>query len=167
MTLEVTYTTPCPDKQTSIDIAPRKPFSASPALSTSVTQLATPAASTPPSSPVANFQSIPTQLADSSSLHSNESPTSLEQYLLDTNILNHLIEQIGCSSTSPTFGWMNEDQSNGHCGCLNDSMFYGVVLELSMRLRKAAEGLQHHNSHRTGSQCTLTQRVLELDKFAL
>lgn len=107
---------------------------------------------------------MPGRLAES--LHSNESPAGLEQSLLDSSVLNQLIEQIGYSGTSPDFGWMNEERFNGHCGCLNDSMSYGVVLELSMRLRKAAEGLQHHHNHRTGSQCMLTQRVLELDRFA-
>lgn len=57
-------------------------------------------------------------------------------------------------------------QNSGHCGCLLEPSNYNVVLELSLRLRKAADVLSHSPGHRLGSRCLLTQRISELDSFA-
>ncbi|KAL0956556.1 hypothetical protein HGRIS_002693 [Hohenbuehelia grisea] len=57
-------------------------------------------------------------------------------------------------------------QQTGHCGCLHESANYNVVLELSLRLRKAADVLARSASHRMGSNCLLYQRISELDTFA-
>ncbi|KAF7782593.1 transcriptional regulator family: Fungal Specific TF [Agaricus bisporus var. burnettii] len=51
------------------------------------------------------------------------------------------------------------------CGCLHDRSAYNVLLELSLRLRKAAEILSHSESHQLGRQCPLNQRIVELDTF--
>lgn len=55
---------------------------------------------------------------------------------------------------------------DSHCGCLHESSCYNVVLELSLRLRKAADILAHSSSHHIGTPCTLNQRVSQLDMLA-
>lgn len=55
---------------------------------------------------------------------------------------------------------------HGHCGCLNEAASYSVVLELSLRLRKAADILSHSANHRFNNGCPLNQRILDLDAFA-
>lgn len=57
-------------------------------------------------------------------------------------------------------------QHGGHCGCLHESASYNVVLELSIRLRKAADILARSASHHIGSNCPLNQRIADLDTFA-
>ncbi|GLB37466.1 putative GAL4-like Zn(II)2Cys6 (or C6 zinc) binuclear cluster DNA-binding domain [Lyophyllum shimeji] len=56
-------------------------------------------------------------------------------------------------------------QHGGHCGCLRESVNYNAVLELSIRLRKAADILARSPSHHIGSTCLLNQRVSDLDTF--
>ncbi|KIJ61316.1 hypothetical protein HYDPIDRAFT_137903 [Hydnomerulius pinastri MD-312] len=56
---------------------------------------------------------------------------------------------------------------DGHCGCLNEVASYNVVLELSLRLRKAADVLNRSASHRFNSGCMLNQRIAELDNLAI
>jgi hypothetical protein len=53
-----------------------------------------------------------------------------------------------------------------HCGCLNEPSSYNAVLELSLRLRRAADYLSRSGNHRMGARCLLHQRVAELDTFA-
>lgn len=57
-------------------------------------------------------------------------------------------------------------QHGGHCGCLHEPASYNVVLELSIRLRKAADILARSTSHHMGSNCPLNQRISDLDSFA-
>ncbi|KAF9465067.1 hypothetical protein BDZ94DRAFT_1351055 [Collybia nuda] len=57
-------------------------------------------------------------------------------------------------------------QHGGHCGCLLEPASYNVVLELSIRLRKAADILARSTSHHIGSNCPLNQRISDLDSFA-
>ncbi|KAG1848711.1 hypothetical protein DFJ58DRAFT_906726 [Suillus subalutaceus] len=72
-------------------------------------------------------------------------------YLDDTCQSNH------CHDTS----------AHGHCGCLTEESSYNVVLELSLRLRKAADILSRSAYHHLGSNnCALNQRIMELDGFA-
>lgn len=52
-----------------------------------------------------------------------------------------------------------------HCGCLNEASSYQAVLELSLRLRKAADILKCSAYHRMGTQCLISQQVFELDTF--
>ncbi|KAH0827822.1 hypothetical protein J3R83DRAFT_3447 [Lanmaoa asiatica] len=55
---------------------------------------------------------------------------------------------------------------DGHCGCLNEVASYNVVLELSLRLRKAANILSHSANHRFNTGCPLNQGIVDLDAFA-
>ncbi|KAG1775449.1 hypothetical protein EV702DRAFT_1199472 [Suillus placidus] len=57
--------------------------------------------------------------------------------------------------------------AHGHCGCLTEGSSYNVVLELSLRLRKAADILSRSAYHYLGSDnCALNQRIMELDTLA-
>lgn len=51
----------------------------------------------------------------------------------------------------------------GHCGCLNEAACYTTVLELSLRLRKAADVLARSPSHSNNSTCALSAQIAELD----
>jgi hypothetical protein len=51
------------------------------------------------------------------------------------------------------------------CGCLHDKPAYNTLLELSLRLRKAAEVLSRSESHQLGQPCPLSRRIVELDSF--
>lgn len=55
---------------------------------------------------------------------------------------------------------------DGHCGCLNEVASYNVVLELSLRLRKAADILSHSANHRFNNGCPLNRGIVDLDVFA-
>ncbi|KAG1895533.1 uncharacterized protein F5891DRAFT_661841 [Suillus fuscotomentosus] len=56
---------------------------------------------------------------------------------------------------------------HGHCHCLTEGSSYNVVLELSLRLRKAADILSRSAYHHLASNnCTLNQRIMELDAIA-
>ncbi|EIW82914.1 hypothetical protein CONPUDRAFT_71584 [Coniophora puteana RWD-64-598 SS2] len=55
---------------------------------------------------------------------------------------------------------------DGHCGCLGESQSYNAILELSLRLRKAAYIMNRSTNHRLGSGCILNQRIAELDALA-
>ncbi|KAJ3575100.1 hypothetical protein NP233_g1326 [Leucocoprinus birnbaumii] len=55
--------------------------------------------------------------------------------------------------------------SQDDCGCLHEAASYNVLLELSLRLRKAADALSRSASHRLGQHCHLHQRISELDKM--
>jgi hypothetical protein len=57
-------------------------------------------------------------------------------------------------------------EEDKHCGCLNEPSSYSAVLELSLRLRRAADHLSRSGNHRMGARCQLHQRVTELDTFA-
>lgn len=53
-----------------------------------------------------------------------------------------------------------------HCGCLGEANSYNVVLELSLRLRRAAETLAHYSRHRSASaNCQIHQRIADLDRY--
>ncbi|KAK7053334.1 hypothetical protein VNI00_003960 [Paramarasmius palmivorus] len=54
---------------------------------------------------------------------------------------------------------------NSRCSCLSDTETYNALLELSLRLRKAAQVLGQSRCHRIGSQCALNQRIAELDAY--
>lgn len=57
-------------------------------------------------------------------------------------------------------------QGTDHCGCLDEHLGYNTILELSLRLRKAADTLSRSTNHRMGARCLLNQRVNELDAFS-
>ncbi|KAJ7117633.1 hypothetical protein C8R44DRAFT_791175 [Mycena epipterygia] len=54
----------------------------------------------------------------------------------------------------------------GNCGCLNETACYSVVLELSLRLRRAADVLARSPSHTSNFDCCLNARIADLDTFA-
>ncbi|KAK0241493.1 hypothetical protein EDD85DRAFT_819124 [Armillaria nabsnona] len=56
--------------------------------------------------------------------------------------------------------------NSGHCGCLHEGANYRALLELSLRLRKAADVLARSPRHHLGSNCSLQRRVSELDAHA-
>ncbi|KAG2079002.1 hypothetical protein BDR04DRAFT_997788 [Suillus decipiens] len=57
--------------------------------------------------------------------------------------------------------------AHSYCGCLTEGSSYNVVLELSLRLRKAADILKRSAYHHLGSNnCALNQRIMELDSLA-
>ncbi|KAG1742825.1 hypothetical protein EDB19DRAFT_1633634 [Suillus lakei] len=60
-----------------------------------------------------------------------------------------------------------DTSAHGHCGCLTEGSSYNVVLELSLRLRKAADILTRSAYHHLGSSnCALNHRIMELDALA-
>ena len=58
-----------------------------------------------------------------------------------------------------------DGRHSGKCSCLTEPDSYNTLLELSLRLRKAAQVMAQSRSHRMGSSCTLLQRIAELDTF--
>ncbi|KAJ6464643.1 hypothetical protein C8R47DRAFT_1156019 [Mycena vitilis] len=54
----------------------------------------------------------------------------------------------------------------GNCGCMTESACYNAVLELSLRLRKAADVLARSPSHSSHSDCPLNNHISDLDAFA-
>lgn len=58
-----------------------------------------------------------------------------------------------------------KDHQLAHCGCLNDSNGYNLILDLSMRLRKASESLSQSSRHHHMGQCAVMQRISEMDMF--
>ncbi|KAG2364892.1 hypothetical protein BDR07DRAFT_1450058 [Suillus spraguei] len=60
-----------------------------------------------------------------------------------------------------------DTSAHNYCGCLTEGSSYNVVLELSLRLRKAADILKRSAYHHLGSNnCALNQRIMELDGLA-
>ncbi|KAJ7289103.1 hypothetical protein C8J57DRAFT_1459196, partial [Mycena rebaudengoi] len=56
-------------------------------------------------------------------------------------------------------------QRGSRCDCLNDFASYAAVLELSLRLRKAADVLVRSPSHSSNSDCALNAHISDLDNF--
>ena len=79
------------------------------------------------------------------------------------SIFDGLIRPEGISGMPDTDACLG-GHIDGHCGCLSDSSSYNVVLELSLRLRRAAETLGHFPKHRAASTCPIHQRIAELDR---
>ncbi|KAF9012374.1 hypothetical protein BDQ17DRAFT_1232530 [Cyathus striatus] len=52
------------------------------------------------------------------------------------------------------------------CGCLHETASYNAVLELSLRLRKAADILARSSIHHMGPACPLQRQIVELDALA-
>ncbi|KAJ7754598.1 hypothetical protein B0H16DRAFT_1542922 [Mycena metata] len=74
-------------------------------------------------------------------------------------------EKDGLESLLSMYAGLSEHmyiRRGGICGCFNDTECYNTVLELSARLRRAAEVLACSPSH-VSSTCTLATRVSALD----
>ncbi|KAH9839528.1 uncharacterized protein C8Q71DRAFT_704445 [Rhodofomes roseus] len=66
----------------------------------------------------------------------------------------------------PPGGSCDSARPGEHCGCLNDPATYNTILELSLRLRKAADILGRSTNHTSGiSNCMVNQNIVELDRF--
>ena len=83
---------------------------------------------------------------------------SLQQELPKPDVLAHLTDRLASIKACGSDGL-------GHCGCANETSSYIVLLELSLRLRRASEVVGHHFKHFPGSACSLNQRITEFDKF--
>jgi len=73
---------------------------------------------------------------------------------------------MGCANNS--LGSSVFDKEHGsHCGCLREPSNYHVMLELSLRLRKASDVLSRSPIHRLGGYhfCLLHQTISNLDNF--
>ncbi|KAJ6534632.1 hypothetical protein DFH09DRAFT_119280 [Mycena vulgaris] len=57
-------------------------------------------------------------------------------------------------------------RGGSNCACLNETECYSVVLELSLRLRRAADVLSRSPSHSSLSGCALNTHIADLDTFA-
>lgn len=90
---------------------------------------------------------------------------SLQQELPKPDVLTQLIDRLASDKGPGEFDWTSPDRAGGHCGCANETNSYIVLLELSLRLRKASEVVGHHFKHFSGSTCDLNKRIAELDKF--
>ncbi|KAF5317137.1 hypothetical protein D9611_003821 [Ephemerocybe angulata] len=57
-------------------------------------------------------------------------------------------------------------QEQVYCGCAEESSTYGVLLEVSLRLRKAADMMARNSSHQhSGNCCPLYRQVSDLDRY--
>jgi len=91
---------------------------------------------------------------------------SLHQELPKPDVLAQLIDRLASDKGPGDFDWGSPDRTGlGHCGCANETNSYIILLELSLRLRKASEVVGHHFRHFSGSTCGLNQRITELDKY--
>ncbi|KAF9450426.1 hypothetical protein P691DRAFT_798133 [Macrolepiota fuliginosa MF-IS2] len=95
------------------------------------------------------------------------SPDVSQEYDLSSMFLTYP-EFMGCEAGS--FGTLNKESepcflkpNMGHCGCPHEAPSYNVLLELSLRLRRAADVLSRSASHQLGHRCSLHQRIAELD----
>ncbi|KAF9268950.1 hypothetical protein L218DRAFT_940738 [Marasmius fiardii PR-910] len=59
----------------------------------------------------------------------------------------------------------SEKDGNARCNCLTETDNYNALLELSLRLRKAAQIMAQSRCHQMGSPCTLHRHIAELDLY--
>ncbi|KAK7692747.1 hypothetical protein QCA50_004380 [Cerrena zonata] len=94
--------------------------------------------------------------------------TSLLSPYFESSGLNGILDGLlGCDGTSMSEPCFDQrlHETGGHCGCLHDTKSYNVILELSVRLRRAADILASSPKHSHGSDCSMHQRISALDKF--
>ncbi len=145
--------------------------------------------STPPYLPSINTSHVDGHSPSSQSSYFSASPlsspsptlTPVDEYgrqpiRINTGSSSDGLQELDLASMFLSYpGLMSEDvlpgqppvhkQHNNHCGCLHETSSYGALLELSMRLRKAADALAKSPSHRSGTDCTLQKKVNELDTY--
>lgn len=91
---------------------------------------------------------------------------SLPHDLSRPDVFAQLVARLGSDKAPDEFEWASPDHAVlGHCGCANETNSYIVLLELSLRLRRASEVVGHHFKHFSGSTCSLNQKIAQLDKF--
>ncbi|KAF9820305.1 hypothetical protein IEO21_01519 [Rhodonia placenta] len=109
----------------------------------------------PTESQMAGGSSLPSEY-DIAALLSSYPP---EKAGLEDNLFNEIWDRL----IRPD-GTCEVNRLGEHCGCLHDPANYNVVLELSLRLRKAADALSRSSQHASGS-CAISQNIAELDRF--
>ncbi|KAJ7314913.1 hypothetical protein DFH08DRAFT_423831 [Mycena albidolilacea] len=118
-----------------------------------------PASSAGPSTPEVPAWSFPTSSLPSPSSFPfpTQSPLTLPSY-----------EKDSMESFLAMYGGLSEHMyiGRGGCVCLTEGACYNVVLELSARLRQAAETLARSPYHANNSTCGLNTRVSALDALA-
>ncbi|KAH8989987.1 hypothetical protein EDB92DRAFT_812891 [Lactarius akahatsu] len=83
-------------------------------------------------------------------------------------LFDNTLRDMSCSEATPNpYLPQHSGQQTplSECGCLSEVANYQAVLELSLRLRCAAEALNRHPRHNNSSMCLLKQRIAELDVF--
>ncbi|KAK7472830.1 hypothetical protein VKT23_000937 [Stygiomarasmius scandens] len=123
-----------------------------------------PSQSSPPATPSPTTP-LSCEFPSSNALFSESSPSPSE---LDLNSFFSLYPELWGSTdilNGHGFG-LGAEHCNGDCTCLLEAPSYSALLELSLRLRKAAETLSRSPSHLPGSRCSLNQRIRELDSLA-
>ncbi|THU95650.1 hypothetical protein K435DRAFT_966302 [Dendrothele bispora CBS 962.96] len=122
--------------------------------------------SSPPTTPSPTTP-LSCELPPSNTLFSDNSPSPSE---LDLNSLFSMYPELWGSTNllneHSNTHYHGADHRNGNCTCLLEAPSYSALLELSLRLRKAAETLSRSPSHLPGSRCSLNQRIRELDSLA-
>ena len=96
--------------------------------------------------------------------------SSLEPYGFEDGLYGKILDRIMQSDQASTGGLYADTRHHpghlGTCGCINDSAAYNYILELSVRLRKAAEALGRVADHRPDRPgCELYSRIYELDRL--
>ncbi|KAH9053281.1 hypothetical protein EDB87DRAFT_244217, partial [Lactarius vividus] len=83
-------------------------------------------------------------------------------------LFDNSLRDVSCSEATPDACLSRHSGQQtplSECGCLSEVTNYQAVLELSLRLRCAAEALNRHPQHSNSSMCLLKQRIAELDVF--
>ncbi|KAH8988023.1 hypothetical protein EDB92DRAFT_1065394 [Lactarius akahatsu] len=83
-------------------------------------------------------------------------------------LFDNTLRDMSCSEATPDACLSQHSGQQtplSECGCLSEVANYQAVLELSLRLRCAAEALNRHPQHSNSSMCLLKQRITELDVF--
>ena len=82
-------------------------------------------------------------------------------------MLDHIMHVDHFAATNIQHNCSAPRGQRGSCGCVNNTMGYNYILELSVRLRKAVEALSRLADHRPGgADCELFRRIAELDRLA-
>lgn len=106
-------------------------------------------------------------LTDNVGVADKESLTLPQDYDLASMFLTYP-DVMECTDNSPSYGAGIFDEEHGrNCGCLDELSNYHVILELSLRLRKASDILSHSPIHqlRGFHFCLLHQIISNLDNF--
>jgi hypothetical protein len=107
-----------------------------------------------------------------SASQSDETVISLLSYLTNgdiqldpplANVFDSTLHDITRDKDSRNTCLLGNQTPLGECGCLTEAANYYAVLELSLRLRRAADVLSRYPRHSEGSACLLKQRIADLD----
>lgn len=100
------------------------------------------------------------------------SASSFEATGFETGVYGHMLDQIMRADQAKAAGDCTYHSCRPgmrqSCSCINTAAVYNSLLELSVRLRRAAESLgsfAQHRSHSMDSDCHLYSKVRELDRL--